>query len=247
MSETESSSNKDLWRDKLYDEAWRQYVHEDNLIQSRSNVFFGILAALFAVLAAVSAPIVGIGNLTLDNFTFNLGLTLFGCLATLIGAFSFLISANWKAATEAGREYVNLRWVSAAAIERLADVESIGIATLEKKWRDNESQGFKYYPFKDNERLLDLYIPSFSGSRGYASTIAVIRICRVLSGILIVAGLLIAVIGFRSSAEISDEISVKAATTVSQLCELLPATPEPCTLIHGGATSGRICRPKSGG
>jgi hypothetical protein len=46
------------WLRMLYAETWKQYVHEDALAQTRGTIFTAILAAVVALLGALSVQIV---------------------------------------------------------------------------------------------------------------------------------------------------------------------------------------------
>ncbi|MBE7554879.1 MAG: hypothetical protein HS126_27835 [Anaerolineales bacterium] len=196
MTEPKDFRMSEDWLKIIYSEAWNQYTHEDNLGQSRTNFFLGIQAALIAILTAVSGPIVQIGSIQVGIYEIKFGLLLLGVLALIIGFFSLVIVKNWRAVTKAGQQYLNLRWISIAAIENLAKIERFGLAVLENEWRtfSRQNPGEDYQPFKDIPELEYLRLTSLQKTRSWASMLNVILLLEVIHYFIIVCGVTIIII-----------------------------------------------------
>ena len=186
------------WLILLYTEAWAQYSHEDDLAQSRTNFFIGVQTAFILIWTALLIPVYDIGVYTISTYRYHLGSILAGVITLLIGLFSLLLTTNWKSATNAGRQYLNLRWISIEAIERLAKVDSIGLASTENRWRkhSNDKQTEKFYPFKGTMELDDLGISSREKIRGWQSMLNVIAFWQITCGLIVVAGMILVLMGF---------------------------------------------------
>ena len=180
------------WLKVIYTEAWNQYAHEDNLGQSRFNFFLGIQTAFVALLAALFTALLGFESMDLKIAFISLA-----GIAALFGIFSCLFGAYWKEVTKAGQQYLNLRWIPIAVIEKLAQIEQIGIAGVEAEWRtfSKQNPGVDYYPFKDYKELENIYLSSRQKVGGWDLMIKVIRwfqfIYFILALIFVVIGVAI--------------------------------------------------------
>jgi len=191
MSDHNDTNAKADWLRKLYEEAWKQYSHEDNLGQSRTNFFMGIQAGLLGFLAAVSKPIYDIGTLRVAGIEIHLGLALIGLFMAVFGAFSLIVSVNWQEVTEAGKQYVRLRWATVAAIEIQAGIDrTIGLATIEAGWRAHNLDE-PYRPFPMLEQLRQLELPPPQRNEGWGSMLQVIRLWQGVCILMMAIGLLL--------------------------------------------------------
>jgi hypothetical protein len=187
--------NENDWLRKLYEEGWKQYCHEDNLGQSRTNFFMGIQAGLLAILAAFMKPMFEIGYWKIAGSEIHLGLLLIGTFTLLVGIFSFAVSTNWENVTKAGKQYVNLRWITIAAIEaELGSVSRFGLAGIEDNWRRHCISN-AYKPFDNSERLKHHQMEAPLKNEGWGSMLAVIRLWRGLCLAMAVLGFLLMVSG----------------------------------------------------
>jgi hypothetical protein len=183
------------WLRKLYEEAWKQYSHEDNLGQTRTNFFIGLQAALLGILAAASKPLYEIGPTAMFGWRVHLGLIFIGLFMGLIGLFCYFVSARWAQATEAGKRYVSLRWVTAQAIEKQVAVgRKYGLATVEGRWRESsDADGFR--PFADDEQLRHLSVPARVPSGGWQSMLQVIRSWQIVCRTIFACGVALILLG----------------------------------------------------
>jgi hypothetical protein len=140
----------------LYTEAWKQYVHEDQLTHSRMTIYFSVLGGMTAILAASASSIVKIGMISLSlskvnpawaDRDVNFGFFLFGCFALMLGWLSCRVCRMWTHAIKASRQYVNLRWMTAFAVENILGSFGVAQAQLEDKWRHSPSFKAKFSPF----------------------------------------------------------------------------------------------------
>ena len=203
LKEGSMSGLKDLnvadeqWLRVIYTEAWNQYAHEDNLAQGRNNFFMGLQAALIALWTAFLKPLYEIGEVSIGSYTMHLGLLLLGGSTFLIGLFSFLLTWNWKAATQAGQRYLNLRWMPIIAIEKLAQIHRFGIATLEHEWKQLSEihPNEPYRPFENIEGLEKCQLKPNTKVRGWSSMLNVISFWLIICGVLVVAGIVLMIVG----------------------------------------------------
>lgn len=119
----------DAWLRALHAEAWRQYMHEDNLTQQRTNIFQVVPVVLLAFLGAASAGLVKVGCACVAGHTIILGIVLIGVIFALVSILMLLLARAFDRVTEAGRLHVNLRHMNARALERLAGVGVFGPTT----------------------------------------------------------------------------------------------------------------------
>jgi hypothetical protein len=180
------------WLHTLYDEAWRQYVHEGNLVYTRSSVFLAIHAALLAVLAAVAAPLFTLSAPPETNEVTPLGEFVFGSLLAVVSLFSLLLTIIWRGVVAASRTYFNLRWVTAYAVEALVPgLAPYGIAHLEHRWRAHKQRSsFIPFPWDDSIRL-----PPLPKIRGFNSLEHITTILLVLWGVMAIVGVLLLICG----------------------------------------------------
>lgn len=156
--------NKKQWC-TLYTQGWTQYSHEDNLGQTRSKFFLGIQTAFLITLSAILRPMIfpNKGEFFFENR--NLGLLIFGFMVLIISIINIIINFNWLSVTRAGRKYVQLRRLQLSALEKLAGLTEIGLASQEKEWLDMKKESssssncekFKLYPGQEefNEYSLE--------------------------------------------------------------------------------------------
>ncbi len=188
----------DLYKDEewlkiMYIEAWKQYSHEDDLGQSRMTLFLAVHAALIAIVGAVAKPLADIEPLIINSHEFHIGLCILGVLAFLTGLFSLVLSGYWKVLTQAGRRYLNLRWIPIAVIEKVVGLDRINIANLEHEWREfsRNNPGCVFYPYPDIEELKHLLLDPLPKIRSWSSMEKTITLIQVLDVFLAIVGILL--------------------------------------------------------
>ena len=142
---------KGEWMLKLYEEAWRQYNHEDNLVQTRTKIFLLIQGLAASVLVAVTPlfapwtePMAWIGEL-------RIGLIILGAVLFLTWLVLRRLLGLLDKATMAEQQYVNLRWATIRAIEEsLKDVCGANLGIEEARWRKASSKATADRKHKDD-------------------------------------------------------------------------------------------------
>lgn len=191
-----SPPDKDDWKRLLYSEAWKQYCHEDNLGQSRNNLFLGVQAALIALLTLVAKPLLEAQHTQLWNHNIHLGMTTLGLLAAVIGGVSLALDSHWKAVIEAGRLYLNIRWCTVMAIETELGLQQYGPASLEDKWRafSRENPNRKHHPFPGSDTLKSIEVLPLPKTRGWSSMRKVVSVLEKVHWGVVVVGVLLVVL-----------------------------------------------------
>lgn len=182
---------------KLYEEAWKQYVHEDNIGQSRTYFFLGIQAGLLALIGGIFKPILEIGTKCIFGLSINVGYLVIGTVIALSGWLLFCISGKWKKVTSGGQSYIALRWATARAIEvKLGVDDKTSLAGLEQLWKDYEIDPGKkngteqsYSPFSNDDQLKKVKIPRRIPGAGWDSMMKVICMWRWSCLIIILFGI----------------------------------------------------------
>lgn len=188
--------DKDVWKSLLYSEAWKQYCHEDNLGQSRNNLFMGVQAALIALLALALKPLLETEPTYLWNCNIHLGMMVFGCLAAIIGKISYALDSHWLAVIEAGRAYLNIRWCTVIGLETELGLQQYGPASLEDKWRvfSRENPDEEYQPFADSNTLRSIKVPPLPETRGWSSMKRVVTVLQRVHMAMVIVGVLLIVL-----------------------------------------------------
>lgn len=139
-----SPSEYQEWLRTLYEQAWQQYDHEDNLYQSRNTLFLGLQAALIGILTSVSASLISIEPLTIRSFIVPIGLAVLGFLATVFAILGLFLTQAWESITHAARAYLSLRLSTARIIELQSGMDKLGLVGIENRWstwsRENQEQ-----------------------------------------------------------------------------------------------------------
>jgi hypothetical protein len=136
-----TDTNADLqrvfdWTKMTYEETWRQYIHEDNLVQTRSNLFLAVQGALLTGVT-VAVGLLASFRLTVLGRDIWVGLAIGAILIFVLAIVSLFLLRFWKKATKGGQQYVNMRRETASAIEKHfgADISPFDIAFAEIRFR----------------------------------------------------------------------------------------------------------------
>lgn len=186
------------WKQHLYTEAWKQYCHEDNVAQTRNNLFMAVHTALISLLTFVAKPLFEIGTRQIGDQTVHLGMLALGFLAFVIGSFSFALDFYWSAVIAADRAYLNIRWCTAFVIEREIGLNKYGLASLEHVYRkfSVENPAANFHPFPDSEELASIEIPILPKKRGWDTIQGSVTILKCVHALIIAVG--VALIWFGS-------------------------------------------------
>ncbi|MFI1655491.1 hypothetical protein ACH4ZU_11365 [Streptomyces sp. NPDC020472] len=196
-SQAPQTTDAEAWLSKIYEIAWQQYSHEDNLGQIRNSVFMAANAALVTVLAAVSPLLAALTPITLSGHKVYIGLAILGTLAVLAGILSIGITSHWRSATEAGRAYVSLRHATARAVEEHVNLPFITLAQTEHQWKlfSMSSTPGDFIPFPALPAMADVKVKKRPNVSGWESILGTARIISAIGYIMCASGslLLIAV------------------------------------------------------
>lgn len=144
------------WILQLYEEAWRQYVHEDNLVQTRTKLFLIFHGVVLTVMLGMS-PFLAKWTTVFFGKKIWIGLILLGLLLYAASRLSRILSDYWRKATKAGMQYVNLRWSTILAIEKMMEKKidsEVSLAIEEDKWRKASKNAPEKYK---NEKHFDAF------------------------------------------------------------------------------------------
>lgn len=183
----------DSWLQHLYSEAWQQYRHEDDLGLKRTTVFIAAQAGLIAILGLFASAILqspsesGATEPHVDKLVVGIAIA-------IVSVVALLLLGVWRGVTKAGRQYLNLRWISARAIEVIKGLDPWGLAGLEDSWR-RESEGSDesgVMLFPKHPALTKYKLPRKVAIRGWNSLEWLIILLAVLWAAILVAGMWIA-------------------------------------------------------
>jgi hypothetical protein len=156
----------------LYEEAWRQYVHEDSLVLKRTTVYLAVQGAVLVSIGALGPSLVAAGNAFWPRHGRAFGAIFPGVYILIVALLSLVGCKSWRDITNAGEQWIQLRRKVAVAIERLWGVDSVGIASIEDRWWGHEGK-HDFEPFADNERLRDISLKPH-GIEGFAAQLSMI-------------------------------------------------------------------------
>ena len=190
------SNESEDWLRTLYAEAWKQYSQEDNLSQSRNNLFLGVQAAMIAILSGISGLLIRIEPIRIGSHQLWVGFGVLGIITVTFAVFAGRLAAYWKGVTKSGQAYMNLRWIAIRAIEERVGLHSINLAGMEHNWREfsKSNPGKEYFPFADSKSLRQHAVPPLEKVRAWSSILAVIKIVEALWYFLLSMGIVLIVV-----------------------------------------------------
>ena len=173
----------------FYSEAWKQYIHEDQMSQSRNRLFMNA-QTIFIVLSSAA---LGLWVKIDPNERLIIALPM---ILTIIAIFGFASTFAWRKVNKAGRAYLNLRWLTIRAIEEALEIKGnlapITLTRIEGDWKrlsflktkDNMVQLFAESEVLKNtsiaENLQDIKISSKERQGEWMTTDAIILSIRVI-------------------------------------------------------------------
>ena len=184
------------WLNTTYIEAWKQYSHEDNLSQSRNRLFWGVQAALIALLTAATSVLKGIDPVSVVDQDLNIGLFLLGLVAVVFGTFGLHLASDWSGVTKAARGYIRARRAVMMAIENAVGLRfPFALQDMEERWKrfSRDNPGKSYHPFSTLENLEDLEIPCYEKVSGWESLQSVISLAKLLWFLVVATGLFLVI------------------------------------------------------
>ena len=159
------------WLQLVYEEAWRQYNHEDNIAEQRDSKYLTILSLVFTAVGVLISILLSflveaqtIGN---KQLMYAIGILTVICLLLVL---ILRFSVHWHGVTNAAKSYTAIRLQVAAEIEVQANFP-VKMAT-------------------DQQALLDQQDHHDASFDGFDSTLRIIRTVTVLSACLLSAAVL---------------------------------------------------------
>lgn len=127
-----SMADKDTIR-LMYEESWRQYVHEDKLSEERNAKYLSLLTMLYGALGImISIMMPGVLTFSFGSIDYCCQCVILLVIVLVIQMIVMQICRQWKIANEAGRLYVAIRFETILMIEEQYGLE-INIAGYEMK------------------------------------------------------------------------------------------------------------------
>ncbi|MBM3324615.1 MAG: hypothetical protein FJY66_03005 [Calditrichaeota bacterium] len=178
------------WLKVLYEEAWRQYVHEDNLSLRRNALFLSIQTAFFAIVTAVAGWVIERSDSSGSH------LVLLAAVMLMFALLGIVVNFAWQGATERGRAYTWFRHICAHRLEWEAGVGDLGLAQREHLWRrEKQHENQEYEPFPDHEFLRARKVPKIGKMGHWDSTFRISSILITLWVIIGIIGLVLLILG----------------------------------------------------
>lgn len=125
------------WHEILYSEAWNQYKHEDNLVQSRNQMYLTILTLLLSVCIGIVTFLLG-RNEPNSEISLSVNVLISGIVLLIFSIIILIIVKSWSGVTDASKHYVNMRFLVAKDIENKFVHDNLGLAQREDYWKMNE-------------------------------------------------------------------------------------------------------------
>lgn len=181
------------WLRVLYAETWKLYIYEDTVAQTRATIFTAVLAAIVALLGALSIQVVKIPCLTIQSSGYAPGVVVLGLLWFSVSFLMERLTTSFDEATKSGQSYVNLRAANLRVIEELAEVGILGPASFEDLWRAKSktaTAGAHIDVLPDIPRLAKLAtIRAYSFAGGFRFFADVVVVFRKINGFLRYGGI----------------------------------------------------------
>lgn len=155
----------------IYEEAWRQYVHEDEMAEQRDSKYLNFLSLIFSAIG-IAVTIFFSNIIGCDFKQTSIVIAIYGIhiFILFVLAVVVVVTEKWKCVNDAARLYVNIRWQTALNIEQKYHIETkYSLAGAEDKLKKEKAKPKK----------------GFFG--GFASTNSIINTFRVLGCVLIIA------------------------------------------------------------
>ena len=185
-------SRNSAWLETSYVEAWRQYVHEDRLSQTRNNLYLGVQAAFVALLTAAAGFLLPLDPVVIGATRVSIGLAAFGSLAAVFAVFALLLTLPWASVTRSGMGYIRARTAVILAIEDAVGSKfPTALQQVERRWKEFSSShpGKEYFPFLDRDHLAQYSIPPYEQIGGWKSILSVIGVVRIVWALIGFIGL----------------------------------------------------------
>lgn len=136
---------EDDWIKLMYEEAWRQYNHEDNLTEKRNTRFLTIQTILYGIIGYLnSSSILNQLNSAHENkniLLFAISIMFIFILCTL----AIIILIIWKSLNETSKKFLYVRFETIIEIEsKYPKYTNLGRKEINynKKMRLSENEGF---------------------------------------------------------------------------------------------------------
>lgn len=190
----------DRWVQVLYSEIWKQLAHQDQVANSRANIFHAVQTALFGILLVGSPNIWQFSCAKFSAFELDLqlhlGSLLFGITWVFVGILLLLQGYYFRRVTEAGEQYVRLRHAHLRALEQLT-IGDFGPALTELRWRQYSKESRqRYQPFtslqsedeKIQAAIVAIEVDAFNHFGGYPYLYRLLKMWQIIYSVVFVVG-----------------------------------------------------------
>ncbi|MCX6030543.1 MAG: hypothetical protein NT169_14750 [Chloroflexi bacterium] len=198
-----TDAERQEWLRAMYEAAWAEYSHEDNLNLQRYAALLTFQGLAVAFLAAIFGPLFQMSSISIGHYVFNPGMVLLGLIAITVAIIELILASLLLAVAKAGPAYVRLRLLTARAIEIEAGIHKIGLAEIELRWKQHMEErsknrtlgGSQYFLFRQgditSEELRSYSIPASGEAEGWQAVHTLVVVLRVFWSVVGVAGILL--------------------------------------------------------
>lgn len=118
------SDRENEWLKLIYEEAWRQYIHEDEMAEQRDSKYLTVLSIIFSAIGVIAAWLIP----SFHDMDFSVVKNCYYILTMLVIVFValviiFIFALHWRRVTETGQEYTKIRFDVAKEIEKKINID----------------------------------------------------------------------------------------------------------------------------
>ena len=143
------------WLQVVYEEAWRQYNHEDNIAEQRDSKYLTILSLIFTaagiVLSMLLSFLVEAESIGRKELVYTIGTLIIICLLLLL---IIRFSVHWRRVTNAGKNYTRIRLNAARDIEQLEAFPVLLASDEEDRLKKLQAQDVDFDGFESTLRII---------------------------------------------------------------------------------------------
>lgn len=185
------------WLKVIYVETWKQYIHEDLLTQNRIIFFTTLQGFLITILVYFAKPIIEINKILIWDslFRVNIGWFLLGLFIIIICVLNIIINSILLSTIKEEHQYLHLRGFNLQIIEKIAEIDEIGPASIEGRWKESSKIDVNE-DFVLNHSYPDFKIHNLKPSTGFISLYSIIKVWMAFNSIISFFGICIVFLSF---------------------------------------------------
>lgn len=162
------NNGENEWLKIVYEEAWRQYVHEDEMAEQRDSKYLTIVSVFFSAIGVgMTIFITYFEKSQVNNIYIKVSIFVALIVLSFLLLTVMIMLIYWDNINSVGREYTIIRFEVAKEIERKLNL-SINLAESEE------------------ERLLRIHKKSDKLFEGFSSTHSIIKSLKLVIWILLI-------------------------------------------------------------